>query len=75
MERTFGALPPVLVIAFICVLPSWAEAGDQLWGQEQAELCEWYLDYLSCVQLHNLFHAKFYRSHSEELQVAHVLLH
>ena len=53
--------------------PSWAEPGDQLWGQEQAGLCEWYLDYLSCVQLHNLFHAKFYRSHDPELQVCHFL--
>jgi len=43
--------------------------GDTAWGEEQYELTEWYLDYLSCVQLFNMCHAKFYRSHEEWLQV------
>ena len=46
----------------------WQQEGDQEWGQEQAEMCEWYFDYLSCVQLYNRFHAKFYRTHEPWLQ-------
>ena len=32
-------------------------------------MAEFSLDYLSCVQLINEFHAKFYRSHPDWLQV------
>ena len=48
---------------------SWQQEGDQEWDQEQAEMCEWYLDYLSCVQIYNHCHAKFYRTHEPWLQV------
>ena len=50
-------------------LRSWREEGDTEWGEEQAELAEWTLDYLSAVQLFNKFHAKFYRSHPDWFQV------
>ena len=48
---------------------SWAQEGDQLWGEEQAEMAEFSFDYLSGVQLINKFHPKFYRSHPDWLQV------
>ena len=51
-------------------MSSWSTEGDQVWGQEQAELSEWSLDYLSCIQLLNKYHAKFYRIHPDWLQVA-----
>ena len=38
-------------------------------GEEQAEMAEWSLDYLSAVQLFNKYHAKFYRSHPDWFQV------
>ena len=55
-----------LLDPFCC---SWAQEGDQLWGEEQFEMAEFSFDYLSCVELINEFHPKFYRSHPDWLQV------
>ena len=50
-------------------LCSWWEEGDTEWGEEQAEMAEWSLDYQSAIQIYNKYHAKFYRSHPAWFQV------
>ena len=63
------------LLLFLCsdltdCLCSWHEEGDTEWGEEQAEMAEWSLDYQSAVQIYNKYHAKFYRSHPDWFQVA-----
>ena len=60
------------MLCLTCLTPalcSWREEGDTEWGEEQAEMAEWSLDYQSAVKIYNKYHAKFYRSHPDWFQV------